>query len=159
MTGAAAIPLSSLLGCQSMGFKRRSNLAERASFHLRKMVQATITKPTEHATAIRTVRVVPDLEDAPEGALLLEVDAGAAAVASTYSVRGPSSPSSTITTLRDAVGVDVGVDEVGSSVVEELELLLLVFVSPYIATKVNLGLKRKVQWAHPKEIRKEPSSS
>lgn len=46
-----------------MGLRRWSNLLERASFHLRKMVQRTITKPIEAATAMMTVKAVPEEVD------------------------------------------------------------------------------------------------
>jgi len=51
-------PSSGLVGCQSMGWSRSSNLAERPSFHLRKIVQRITTAPTEAAAATSTVSVV-----------------------------------------------------------------------------------------------------
>jgi len=50
--------LSSLVGCQSMGAMRSSNLDEWPSFHLRKTVQRMAIPPTEAATAMSMVVTV-----------------------------------------------------------------------------------------------------
>jgi glycerol-3-phosphate O-acyltransferase len=52
------IPSSGLVGCQSIGCNRASNLAERPSFHLRNTVQRIATPPIHDATMISTVNAV-----------------------------------------------------------------------------------------------------
>ena len=49
------MPSSGFVGCQSMGWRRASNLDERPSFHLRKTVQRMATPPTTDATTMSTV--------------------------------------------------------------------------------------------------------
>lgn len=59
------MPSSGLVGCQSIGCKRSSNLEERANFHLRKIVQMMAIPAMDEATTMITVRTLPLVEVAP----------------------------------------------------------------------------------------------
>jgi hypothetical protein len=66
---------SSLVGCQSIGAIRSSNLDEWPSFHLRKTVQRMARPPTEAATTMSTVVIVlffpTEVSDCGAGTLLV----------------------------------------------------------------------------------------
>jgi hypothetical protein len=77
--------MPSVVGCQSIGCKRWSNLEERASFHLRKTVHKSRTPPIDEATTMITVRMVLFAGEAaaPDG---VPGDDEVAAAATTVSV-------------------------------------------------------------------------